>query len=212
MRIWEKPIPGEVYAIGGDPSEGLDHGDDSVFQVGRLGTGEQVAEVQGKLDPFSFAELGYMLGNWYNVALIGIENNKDGGANRHLFESGYKNIYFQQTETGEASRKPTPKLGFNTNLRTRPMLVAQARRWLEDGSAVIRSQDLLGQFEPFALQGVRFEAISGAHDDLVMAYMLMVEMMRVCSLTDQMMNEKLPVYCNGKRLDPAAEFEEVPLE
>ena len=33
LRIWSKPVPAETYVIGGDPAEGLDHGDDSVLEV-----------------------------------------------------------------------------------------------------------------------------------------------------------------------------------
>ena len=43
LRIWEKPIPSETYVIGGDPAEGLEHGDDSVLEVIVGSTGEQAA-------------------------------------------------------------------------------------------------------------------------------------------------------------------------
>ena len=43
LRIWSKPVPAETYVIGGDPAEGLDHGDASVLEVIVGSTGEQVA-------------------------------------------------------------------------------------------------------------------------------------------------------------------------
>ena len=53
LRIWAKPVPSETYVIGGDPAEGLEHGDDSVLEVLAGSTCEQVAELQGKVDPFT---------------------------------------------------------------------------------------------------------------------------------------------------------------
>ena len=32
QRVWEEPIPNEVYVIGGDVAEGVERGDDSVLE------------------------------------------------------------------------------------------------------------------------------------------------------------------------------------
>lgn len=201
IRIWERPIEGEIYAIGGDPAEGLTRGDDSVYEVIRCATGDQVAEVQGKIPPKIFGELGATLSQYYNNALIAIENNKDGGANQFLYDAGCRNIYFQRDVTARAYDKITDKLGYNMNLRTRPILVAQARSWMEDGSAIPRSQRLLSQFEIFVHRLGRFEALPGGHDDLVMAWLLAVEMTRVALISvDGTQNNLNPLY-NEEEID-----------
>lgn len=203
LRVWQNPLPNSTYVVGGDPAEGLAHGDDAVLEVICCETGEQVCELQGKVDPISFGELSYMLGTWYNHALVGLENNKDGGANQTLFNLGYRHIYFQQTQTGKPYRDATQKLGWNTNLRTRPILVAQARRYIEDESVKIRSRPLLSQFETFALEGTKFQAIRGGHDDLVMAYLIAIEMMRVQLMVYEMKSNSLNPIINGEELlDP----------
>ena len=212
LRVWQKPLPRFTYAIGGDPAEGLAHGDDAVLEVLCCDTGEQVCEIQGKIDPISFGEMSFVLGTGYNNALVGLENNKDGGANQTLFNLGYRHIFFQQNQTGKPYRDATQKLGWNTNLRTRPMLVAQARRYIEDESVFIRSRALLAQFETFALEGTKFQAIAGGHDDLVMAYLIAIEMMRVQLLVKEMSYNGLrPMIDGNEIIDPdAMEDEEVP--
>ena len=186
LRVWARPEPEGIYSIGADPSEGLAHGDDAAAEVIDCRNGEQVAELQGTIDPFSFAEMLFLLGTWYNRALVGIENNKDGGANRRLFELGYRNMYWERANQGKAYDEATPTLGYNMNLRTRPLLVAQGRRSIEDGSVTLRSRHLLGEFETFALEMGKFQAIRGGHDDLVMAYLIACEMMRVVLLSSNL--------------------------
>lgn len=179
LRIWYKPKEDHVYAIGGDPAEGLAHGDDSVLQVIDCTNGVQVAEIQGKIEPFAFAEHAYMLGAWYNYALIGIESNKDGGANRLLAKLEYPNIYKEIKDDGKTYDRFTEHLGININIRNRHKLVAQARHMMEDGDAVTKSKELVSQFEIFVLQNLKYSAIPGGHDDLVMAWVITCEMMRV---------------------------------
>ena len=206
QRFWEYPLPGEVYAIGGDPSEGLSHGDDSVAQCIRCSTGEQVAELQGKIEPFAFGEHLFTMGTYYNNALIGIENNRDGGANKILFELGYTNIYFEMKEVGLPYQKPTAKLGYNMNSRTRAMLVAQARKYQDEGTSHMNSLQLVSQFETFALESDKFQAIMNAHDDLVMAWLIANEMMRVQLLRVEVRGNKLNPLWNGEEItEPGTE-------
>ena len=206
LTVWEEPVPGDDYALGADPSEGLIHGDDACAQVIHCPSGNQVAELQGKIEPFSFADQIFTLGHYYNEALVGIENNKDGGANKVLFELGYKNIYFEMKEVGLAYQKPTAKLGYNINSRTRAMLVAQARKYLSDGSTSIRSIKLVGQFETFALESDKFQAIENAHDDLVMSYLISCEMMRVQLMRTETSQNRLNPMWNGEEIsEPGVE-------
>jgi hypothetical protein len=203
LRVWVKPEPGFIYAIGGDPAEGLEHGDDSVLEVFNATTGGQCAELQGKIEPFAFAEIAFMLGTWYNHALIGIEANKDGGANRELLALGYRNIYFEQVDTGQGWDKATPRLGINVNLLSRHRLIAQARRWLEEKVLFIYSRYLIEQMETFVLRDAKYQAIPGGHDDLVMAFVILVDMLRITTMGGA--HQDLPALVNGEPVAPAME-------
>lgn len=205
IRVWADPIPGEVYAIGGDPAEGLQHGDDSVYEVFHCGSGEQVCEVQGKIPPDDFADLGYELGTWYNHALIGIENNKDGGANRILAGLGYRNLYFDMADRGKPYLDPTQRLGINMNSRRRSELVTHSRAMLGDRSMILHSSKLIGQMEAFVLHGVKFQAITGAHDDLVMAMLIAGGMMMFQLSVSHRKASPLPSYVDGEAIGEEVE-------
>lgn len=201
FRIFEEPIAGESYVGGGDPAQGLIHGDDSVWQFLKVSSGEQVGEIQGKIDPVAFAEIGASFGKWYGNALLGIENNQDGGANRKLFDLGYPHVYFEMRDRGRPYDEATPRLGLNMNARLRARLIAQSRRLLKDGSLSINSIRLVGQMEAFHLNGLKYEAIGGAHDDLVMAWLIAshlmwhqmeVEEMKATGLAPLVDGEELP--------------------
>jgi len=205
LRIWDKPRKNKTYAIGGDPAEGLAHGDDSVLEVVDCDNGWQVAELQGKIEPFAFAEHAYMLGMWYNTALVGIESNKDGGANRALLELQYPNIYYEQKDTGEPYDKHTMKMGININLHNRHRLVAQCRHMMEERLAKCHSRELVAQFEIFVLRNLKYEAIPGGKDDLVMAWVICCEMMRVACERKASLESTLAPMFDGRPIDLESE-------
>jgi len=211
LRVWDKPRPKNVYAIGGDPAEGLAHGDDSVIQVIDCENGWQVAELQGKIEPFAFAEHAFMLGTWYNNALVGIESNKDGGANRVLQELKYPNIYKDVKDVGETYDKYTEKLGININLHNRHKLVAQSRHMMEEDLAKPHSKELVSQFEIFVLRNLKYEAIPGGHDDLVMAWVIACEMMRIACERKASYESDLEPLWEGRSLDEEFEDSDVGL-
>jgi hypothetical protein len=179
VRIFRERVKDHVYAIGIDPALGFADSDDSVIEVWNCTTGEQAAEVQGKLDGNVMAEEAWLLGLYYNEALIGCEVNKDLTCVNRLNTSGYPHIYFRREETGRAFRKQTDKLGWDTNLRTRPMLVTQGRNMIRDGSVIMLSQKLVNQWKHFVLENGKFQALAGAYDDLVMASLICWEMMKI---------------------------------
>ena len=201
IRVWERPIPNNSYAIGADPALGYADSDDSVIEVGCCETGKQVCEVQGKLDGNDLGDQLLLVGTWYNNALIGVENNKDLTSVNYLFRTGYPNIYFEQAETGRAFRSSTDRLGWNTNLRTRPLLVSQGREMLQDGSSEVYSKWLLIQWEHFVLEDGKFQGLRGAHDDLEMAYLIMLEMMKIQLITMSARKRGLHATVNGEIVD-----------
>ena len=42
LTIYQHPLPDNIYAIGGDPAEGLERGDDSVLEGVCCNSGEQI--------------------------------------------------------------------------------------------------------------------------------------------------------------------------
>jgi len=213
MRLWEGPKRGFHYAIGIDPSEGLLHGDAAAIEVFCVETGRQVMEVEGTIHPFDLAEIAWLVGTYYShrvikdgievctPALVAIENNKDGGANAKLLELGYTNLYFLAEDKGEGYQQQLPKLGINMSSRRRAELISKGRNWCEDGSVIVKSSLLLGQMEIFQLRNGKFQAPLGGHDDLVMAFLITVEMIEVVQLTMELnAKEGLRPYADGQKV------------
>ena len=50
---------------------------------------------------------------------------------------------------------------------------------MQDGDAITKSKELVSQFEIFVLQNLKYAAIPGGHDDLVMCWVITCEMMRI---------------------------------
>ena len=62
---------------------------------------------------------------------------------------------------------------------------------------VPQSSGLIAQFEIFAHNGSRFEAVSGGHDDLVMAWLLAIEMFYVQLIIDETKDNNLLPMVDG---------------
>lgn len=80
LTVWRAPSVGRRYVIGGDPAEGNPTSDDSAATVLDADSGEQVAQLHGKLQPSSFAAAIDALGQWYGGARVLIERNNHGHA------------------------------------------------------------------------------------------------------------------------------------
>ena len=169
--VYEKPIPGRLYAIGVDVAEGLMHGDWTVMTV--LGFDKKVKAIyRGHIEPGDCAKFAAKLAEWYNKALLGVEFNKDGNwVNTELVRMGYENLYFRE-QVDDITQSVTRKYG-----------------WLTTGGATGTRNMSLGEFKnqfnmsqnfPYypILEEMQFfvrdkkgkaQAASGKHDDIIMA-------------------------------------------
>ena len=192
VRIYKHPTVGQDYAIGADPAQGLEHGDDSTAHVLDCETYETVAEVQGKLDPDEFGDVLERLGYYFNTAYIGIENVSDLTPIYYLNNAGYPNLHYQCVLDGRVYDRQTDKIGWNTSTRTRRILRNDGLQVLRDGSASIYSHALLDQMEIFARNPKgRWEAIAGGHDDLVFSWMIAVQMVKCYEIVKDWRDEGL---------------------
>ena len=84
---------------------------------------------------------------------------------------------------------------------------------MEDRSAIPVSKHLVAQFEIFVLRSTKFEAIPGGHDDLVMAWVIAIEMLRVHLMMSDAKNTDLKPLWNGKEVEDTLgdEFDTEPI-
>jgi len=164
--------------MGGDPSEGVEGGDPAGAYVLDGNDGSIAASWHGLIEPALFAEELVKLGNLYNRATIGVENNPGGHGNLVLYrlsrELGYPNIYTHQP--ADIRNPQQNRLGMRTDQRTKPMMIDGIGEYLaslgskgEHGS--INDAELIGELMTFGImENGKTEAQEGCHDDLVIAF------------------------------------------
>jgi hypothetical protein len=78
--VFALPQPGHKYVIGVDPAEGNPTSDESTLCVLDAGTGEQVAELAGRLEPSVLASYACQVAQWFHNAGVLVERNNHGHA------------------------------------------------------------------------------------------------------------------------------------
>lgn len=206
LSIWELPKPEAEYVMGADTAEGLGK-DASVAYVLKRETGEIVAELYGQIDPATFAEELYKLGNFYNYCFICPEANHSGSwVIEELVRKGYSKIYKRYIRD-EFTQKMTTKLGFYTSTATKIPLSDQHVSACRDGKFRCVSQRLYDEMNNFMqmasknFRSFRREARPGAHDDCVMAALFAWEMHSKLGDTRKV-DVCLPDTLRGLQTDP----------
>jgi hypothetical protein len=179
LFIWEPPQKGEDYVIGVDPKAGSsDSGDAAVMEVLKVPKDspivEQVAEWRGFVDPVVLAGKAIALARYYNDALLSPEINAGGGGLTCLNEikESYYNIYRWQY-FDRFAKYMTQKIGWETNITTKPLLCDYCSACLNADLLVIRSEGLIDEMMSFIRRPTGGgEADSGCYDDRVMAFMI----------------------------------------
>ncbi len=174
LKIYSIPKIGERYYIGVDCSEGI--GQDYSTAIVLNKDGEQVAEFKNnQTKPYQLADVIDILGRYYNKALLTIE--KASGGHSVIERLRYDKKYMNMTKykTYDEFNRAIWKVGFDTNNKTKSIIVNDAREWFEKGLIQVKSRELLEEMKVFiANDNGSMGAIIGSHDDLVMALCLSI--------------------------------------
>jgi len=176
LKIWEYPNGDTEYVIGVDPSSGTGDDYSCMCVLKRTfphGLAAQVAEWHGKVDPVALGQLCVVLAKYYNNAMLSIEINNHGLTTQAEAQRNYWHFYRWQYFDRLSGRGYSQKIGWETNISTKPILVDRAVASLRDNLVGITSAGLLDEMWKFVkIPGtMSFEAESG-HDDRVMAFMI----------------------------------------
>jgi hypothetical protein len=165
--------PGETYYIGADVAMGIKSGDYSVAQV-LNSRKEQVATYRAHVHPDHFATVLYHLGMLYNEAKIIVESNNHGilTCNRLGKDLAYPNFYTEESHD-KLTDTFTVKLGFNTNTRTKPLIIDQLRGDMREGKVILHDKPTIREMMTFVVnENGQMVAETGSHDDTVMSLAL----------------------------------------
>lgn len=167
IKICKAPERGVPYVIGADTAG--DGSDSFVAQVLDNRTGEQVATLRHRTDEDLFAKQLFCLGMYYNTALIGVETNWSTYPVMELERLRYPKQYVRETFDSYTHKVKT-SFGFNTNTKTRPVIISELITAVRDDIGIVNDEDTLEEMLTFVRdESFRPEAEEGAHDDCVMA-------------------------------------------
>lgn len=169
ISIYERVEERHPYVIGGDTAG--DGSDRFTMYVIDNSTGEQVAMMvfDGNSEIYYTQQL-YALGKYYNDALIGVEINFSTYPEKKLEEWGYPHLYIREKPDDARGQLSTYKWGWRTDMRTRPLILANLQTLVRQNIELIKDRQLLQEMLTFIRnENMRAEAAEGEHDDMVMA-------------------------------------------
>jgi len=191
IRIWEWPVAGETYAVGCDPSEGVDQ-DSSVVTVIKKATPDhpdvQVAEFAcSKILPDDLWMWVFALCHLYTVrkpsggwnfpkAIIEVNISAGDKIQTEMRKRQWPSFHQRFDPTRIAGSKARSaayqdRIGWKTDRGNRPKIISAVRKAIRDGLLEVKSPELAMELATLEwnLDKKRIEAANGQHDDRVFA-------------------------------------------
>lgn len=167
--IYQIPKVGERYYIGVDTSEGL--GRDYSTCVVLNKDGEEVAMFKNnKIKPYEFAEIVNKLGHYYNKAYLTVEKASGGHSVIERLRYTFKYMNMAKYKSYDQFNRVQWQVGFDTNNKTKSLIINDFRESFDKGQLLLHSADTLEEMKVFEVNdNGSMGAMSGYHDDLVMA-------------------------------------------
>jgi hypothetical protein len=200
-RIWEHPYskdgplpelnpefgPGKTAArdgqyvvsvdSSGDAETSSGEGDFDAIQVIDHRTGRQVAEYRSRLDPDQLTLESLLAAVYYNNAWLAVEKTGNYGVPILLslwLDYGYPQLYRRTKAPDDKRQKESDRLGWDTQLATKRILIALAKELLRTQTTGIRSLKLAREMSAYVKLNLagKMGARKGSFDDLLMAWMI----------------------------------------
>ncbi|EJO5346486.1 terminase [Clostridium botulinum] len=171
--IYQIPKAGKRYYVGADLSEGVGQ-DYSVIEVLDK-DGEQVAEFyNNKIKPYKMSEIINSIGHYYNYALLTIEKASGGHSVIERLRYDLKYMNMTKYKSYDDFNRMVWNVGFDTNSKTKSLIINDLIELFEKNQLKINSERLLQEMQVFVSENGKMGAISGSHDDSVMAMALAI--------------------------------------
>lgn len=139
---------------------------------------EQVACANLQIDYLRMPSFIYEWAEYYNFPYLIIENNEGAGqsiADQMYQTYEYENLHFDvKTDSNTANRTKSRKgyPGFRTTSKTRTQILQTLKLFIENDNLIINDKTSIGEFFRFILVNNKYQADSGAKDDMVMSLAL----------------------------------------
>lgn len=135
-------------------------------------TGEQVAEYVSRIDADELAVQACLAGLYFNRALVAVETTGSHGlpVAKWLHRAGYFPLHRRRSVESTREREQD-RIGWDTNRKTKPLIIAGLTQLLREGTHGIRSKPLALEFTTYVVKSNGKQGPDeDAHADRLMAY------------------------------------------
>lgn len=177
--LWELPDYSRSYAVVADVARG-DGKDYSAFHIIDIELAKQVGEYKGQIGTRDYGNMLVGIATEWNDALLVIENASVGwDVVQTAIERGYRNLYYSpktdlmtdaNTYANKYSNGDNMTPGFTMSQRTRPLVIAKMKSYMQEQACTIQSKRLLEELRTFIWKNGRAQAQDNYNDDLVMSW------------------------------------------
>ena len=178
LQIWTPPKFQDRFIIGADVALGVGQ-DYSVAVV--MNIEREICAVfrDNFTDPSYYGDILFYLGRYFNNALLAVESNSLGVATlNRLKQMNYVNLYYQ-TKAATLLNEEGIKPGFRTTVSTKPMIIGNLKRAVEEEDIGINSEIVLRELRTYvANENGSTSALAGNYDDSVIALAIALEAYR----------------------------------
>lgn len=175
---WDYPDWDKPYVIAADVSLGVGQ-DYSAAVV--MDTDHRVVAMyrDNRIDPSTYGEFLFYLSRYYNNAFLCVESNNMGIATLQKLESMDHSNLYRQTKIANVSNESGERLGFRTTQATKPVIIGNLKKLIEDEGVMIPSNIMIQELKDYISTSTgKTEAAPGTHDDTVIALAMACEVLR----------------------------------
>ena len=178
LNMWVAPKFEDKFIIGADVALGVGQ-DYSTAVV--LNKEREICALfrDNYVDPSVFGDILFYLGRYFNNALLAVESNSLGIATlNRLKQMNYVNLYYQ-TKAATLLNEEGAKPGFRTTISTKPMIIGNLKRAIEEQDIDIKSDIIISELRTYVSnENGSTSALAGNYDDTIMALAIALEAYR----------------------------------
>jgi len=168
IKTWKKPESGKKYVVFADVAEGGPLGDFDCAYVLDVEDVSIVAALHGSRDSDELSLTLSLLGEYYNWALLAVENNTSPDTVRRLWrEHRYPNLFWEKDPSARKRKLYRP--GWNTNRKTRRIMLDTLRNMARRIAFDCPDENFAEEMDDFvwSQREGRWQAAPGKNDDRI---------------------------------------------
>lgn len=168
LEVWKRPQSGKQYFIGVDVAKGKADGDYSCAPVYDADK-NLVAMWHGHIDPDALGNPVLInLGEWYNEALIAIEENNHGLTTINAIKYSYSNLY-KRTSYDKITDQEKQEIGWFTSNRTKPLMIDNLAKLIRERQLGCKSERMIKECIKYVVGEDGDTNAASGNDDTVTA-------------------------------------------